>query len=301
MRTFLLGFLIWGIFTIFARWYFFCEVRQVCDEMETPPPATRAMTLNLMDGDTAILEGYEQLDFIIDSTRLATDFTENNLEFLSKVSKYLKSNPDKNLSLTGRFLASEKDFPSGIYENLGLARAALIEEFLESDSLEQERITIDYQMVTGTVLEEPVSFSLYIPDKPDDYAKLQFRFEDMTFSDANFEFGSDVFKPGAQCIAYADSVKRFLDDNADIMLTIIGHTDSIDTEKFNHTLGLRRANNAADYFRELGITAPIRVDSQGELEPVAPNSKADGKDNPEGRQKNRRVNFKLDPIEKDDS
>ena len=67
MRTFILGLLIWAIFTIFARWYFFCEIRQVCGETEEPPAVTRAMTLNLMDGDTAILKDYEQLDFKIDS------------------------------------------------------------------------------------------------------------------------------------------------------------------------------------------------------------------------------------------
>jgi outer membrane protein OmpA-like peptidoglycan-associated protein len=44
----------------------------------------------------------------------------------------------------------------------------------------------------------------------------------------------------------------------------------------------------------LGVKAEIVTASKGETQPVAPNSKPDGSDNPDGRQKNRRVNFKLD-------
>ena len=53
---------------------------------------------------------------------------------------------------------------------------------------------------------------------------------------------------------------------------------------------MRRAKSAMQYFRELGVTVDIKTESKGEKEPVAPNA-VKGKDNPEGRQKNRRVNF----------
>jgi outer membrane protein OmpA-like peptidoglycan-associated protein len=294
MRTFILGFLVWGIFTIFARWYFICEIRNHCGEAE-PPPISRDMTLNLMDGDTAILEGYEQFEF--DSNSISANMTENNQAFIKAVAKYLKENPDKNVTLKGRFLASEKDAPSSFYENIGIARAAFIEELLLKEGIENDRITIDYEMVEGDKIEEPISFSLYIPEAPDEFAKLQFRFEDMTFSDANFEFGKAIFKPGPQFVYYADSVYTALSENENLQLLIIGHTDSIGSDESNLKLGAERAVSAMEYFNELGIAKErISTESKGEMEPVEYNAKPDGSDNPEGRQKNRRVNFVIQPV-----
>lgn len=78
-------------------------------------------------------------------------------------------------------------------------------------------------------------------------------------------------------------------------MTIIGHTDSIGSKEYNLDLGLRRAKNARQYFIDsLGVVAPIEVKSMGKSRPVAPNTLPDGSDNPEGRQKNRRVNFVLE-------
>ncbi|MCB9297603.1 MAG: OmpA family protein [Lewinellaceae bacterium] len=119
----------------------------------------------------------------------------------------------------------------------------------------------------------------------------------MTFSDANFEYNSDVFKPGEPFKLYADSVKTYFDLNPEGILRIVGHTDSIASADYNLDLGMRRAQSARDYFRGLGIEAKIVVESQGEERPVAPNSNPDGSDNPEGRQKNRRVNFILNTAE----
>ena len=59
-------------------------------------------------------------------------------------------------------------------------------------------------------------------------------------------------------------------------------------------LSERRANAAKDYLVEKGIEeARIRTSGFGESKPIAPNDNPDGSDNPEGRAKNRRVEFKL--------
>jgi outer membrane protein OmpA-like peptidoglycan-associated protein len=83
-----------------------------------------------------------------------------------------------------------------------------------------------------------------------------------------------------------DSVNTYMSLNPDSRLTIVGHTDSIDTDKFNYRLGLDRAENTKKYMEELGVNASrIDVASEGESKPVAPNR------TDEGRQKNRRVEF----------
>jgi len=292
MRVFSIGFLVFLIFAIFSRWYFVCQIRHLCGEEPAAP--ARSMTLNLMDGDKAVLQGYEQFGFQPGSFEPV--MTPNNAGFLQKVGQYLKQFQDKDLTVAGRYLETEKGANTGIFENLGIARGAAVERLLEKLGVDEKRITIDYQLVKGSQPDEPVSFSIYTPaqGKPDSYEKLQFNFKDNTFSDANFEYNSDQFKPGPQCIVYADSVKKYLDIHPEMMMTITGHTDSIGSEKYNLDLGLRRAQNAAAYFKELSIKNAINVSSQGKAKPVEPNTLPDGADNPEGRQKNRRVNFKIE-------
>lgn len=290
MRGLIIGFLFLLAFAIPARWYFVCQLRHHCGDEPAVAAPTRPMTLSLHDGDKAILQGYEQFGFA--SNAFQPDLSANNQAFLAKVAEYLKANPDKKITITGRFLPSESIAKSGIFENIGIARAAAVEQLLVKLGVSEKRFSIDYQKVIGTTLEEPISFNLFTP-KPDDYDRPVYSFQDNTFSDANFAFGSDEFKPGEQCILYADSVKTFLDANPTMMLTITGHTDSIGTETNNLHLGLRRAKNATAYFRELGVKSEIISTTKGEEQPVAPNTEA-GKDNPEGRQKNRRVNFKIE-------
>lgn len=291
MRIFLTGFTVFLIFAIFSRWYFVCELRHHCDE--APAVVTDTHTLNLYDGDSAVLKGFEQFKFPYRSFR--PSLSASNTEFIEKTAAWLKENPGKNITLTGRFLHTEANARSGIFENLGIARASAVENLLINAGVDPYRITIDYEMVEGEALAEPVAFVLYTPqtEEPGSLERLQFSFEDNTFSDANFEYNSDEFNPGEQCRLYADSVKRYLDQHPEMMLEITGHTDSIGAESYNYELGLRRAQQAAAYFRKLGVKTTISVASKGETAPMAPNSKPDGSDNPAGRQKNRRVNFKI--------
>jgi outer membrane protein OmpA-like peptidoglycan-associated protein len=295
MRVFFTGFVVFLVFALFSRWYFVCEIRHHCGNEQLLP--SRPMTLTLKDSDKIILRGYEQFGF--EANAIEPVMTENNQAFLKKVAEYLRQFPDKNLTLTGRFLESEKNARTGIFENLGIARAAAVERLLSKLGIDEKRISIDHQMVRADALQESIGFSLFTPqkDKPEAYQKLEYKFTDNTFSDANFEYNSDVFRPGEQCIAYADSVKKFLDLHPEMMLSIIGHTDSIGSETYNHNLGLRRAKKASEYFRELGVKAKINVASKGKTQPVAPNTNPDGTDYPEGRQKNRRVNFKINDVQ----
>jgi OOP family OmpA-OmpF porin len=71
---------------------------------------------------------------------------------------------------------------------------------------------------------------------------------------------------------------------------IDGHTDSIGTDQSNFGLSKRRAQAvAAALSNPVWTTEPNWF---GERRPVAPNAKADGTDNPEGRMLNRRVEIR---------
>lgn len=248
----------------------------------------RAKNLVLKDGEEVILEGYEQFRF--DKGSVAPILTENNQAFLDKIAAHLKANPDKNMTVTGYYRPSERNMSSGMFENLGVARANKIRSELLDRGIDENRISLDFAVASNEDLEEPVSFSLYTPERdvPDEFEKVAFTFENMTFSDANFEYNSAEFRPGEQFLLYADSVKKYFDLYPDKELRIIGHTDSIGSQGYNKDLGVRRAESAKEYFEEMGITVDISTDSEGKLKPMATNSTE------EGRQKNRRVNFVIE-------
>ncbi len=292
MRAFLLGLCLFALLFIFGRWYFVCEIRGHCGEQEEQISLSeRPKDLYLLDGKETICGPFQQ--FLFAPNSIMPDMNASNQAFLDKVVDFLEENPDRKIMLTGRFTESEKSVKSSFFENIGIARAAHFESLLENRGIDQKQIETSGLESSDEEMNSPLLFTILPKEASDTFDIPQYRFEDNTFSDSNFELNSDKFIPGFQLIAYADSVKSFLGENSDFLLTITGHTDSIGTAEHNMDLGMRRAENAKAYFEELGITTPINTVSMGKTQYAAPNSNPDGTDNEAGRQKNRRVNFKL--------
>ena len=96
-----------------------------------------------------------------------------------------------------------------------------------------------------------------------------------------------------------DKLVNVLNDNPEISIELSSHTDSIASDDFNLRLSQRRAQSAVDYIVNAGIDrGRLVAKGYGESRPIAPNSKPDGSDNPEGRQKNRRTEFKIISIDR---
>ncbi len=87
---------------------------------------------------------------------------------------------------------------------------------------------------------------------------------------------------------------QLLTDNPEIKIELSSHTDSIATVEYNNDLSQRRAESAVNYLVQQGIS-PDRLVAKGygELRPIARNTNPDGSDNPDGRQRNRRTEFKI--------
>jgi outer membrane protein OmpA-like peptidoglycan-associated protein len=75
---------------------------------------------------------------------------------------------------------------------------------------------------------------------------------------------------------------------------IEGHTDSKGKQPYNLKLSERRAASVKTWLGTKGIAqANVKTRGWGATKAVAPNSKPDGSDDPEGRQKNRRVEITI--------
>ncbi|HUF08671.1 MAG TPA: OmpA family protein [Rhodothermales bacterium] len=97
-----------------------------------------------------------------------------------------------------------------------------------------------------------------------------------------FDFDSAELQPAARSnlADLSESIREY--DNTELM--IVGHTDDIGEDTYNDRLSVRRAESAAAYLFEQGVTsARVTTLGKGETDPIATN------DTDDGRQLNRRV------------
>jgi outer membrane protein OmpA-like peptidoglycan-associated protein len=110
----------------------------------------------------------------------------------------------------------------------------------------------------------------------------------------NVLFDYDKFNIRQGAADTLDMIATILKDHPDMVVEVRGHTDAHGSNSYNELLSQNRSNSAMDYLLKKGIEkSRLLPKGYGENEPVAPNEDQDGKDNPDGRQLNRRVEFKI--------
>lgn len=101
-----------------------------------------------------------------------------------------------------------------------------------------------------------------------------------------FETGSAVLKPVSYAIL--DKVASVMKNNANYNLAISGHTDATGNEAANQKLSQKRAQACLSYLATKGIAAArMSATGYGSTQPIMDNK------TPEGRAKNRRVEFRV--------
>ncbi|KQR67290.1 OmpA family protein [Pedobacter sp. Leaf176] len=91
-----------------------------------------------------------------------------------------------------------------------------------------------------------------------------------------------------------DALVTIMDDNPEMEIELGSHTDNIGTDQYNLDLSERRAKSCMDFLVSKNIAQNrMTFKGYGESIPVAPNQFKNGKDNPDGRVKNRRTVFKV--------
>jgi len=109
----------------------------------------------------------------------------------------------------------------------------------------------------------------------------------------NFDFDKSTLRPDA--VSILNEAIEILKRYPELKVEVAGHTDSKGTDAYNQSLSERRAKAVYDYLTGNGIDAGRLVGpvGYGESRPIAPNTNADGSDNPEGRARNRRTELNV--------
>jgi outer membrane protein OmpA-like peptidoglycan-associated protein len=112
-------------------------------------------------------------------------------------------------------------------------------------------------------------------------------------ADVLFDFDKAVILPKAQS-ALHDVAVIIKEKGQGRALRIEGHTDAKGSDAYNQKLSERRADAVKQYLAQKeGLSGRIATQGFGANKPVAANTKPDGSDDPDGRQKNRRVEIVL--------
>jgi outer membrane protein OmpA-like peptidoglycan-associated protein len=148
----------------------------------------------------------------------------------------------------------------------------------------------DCPFVAGPVSNKgcPVIEKIEMPKEP---AKVQLTAEEQevinkVFKNLEFETGKAVIRPSSY--PALDELTNLLKKKPTFKLLIDGHTDNVGAKAYNQKLSQGRADAVKKYLTEKGIDAGrITAKGYGMTKPITTNN------TPEGRQKNRRVEFTI--------
>jgi OOP family OmpA-OmpF porin len=151
----------------------------------------------------------------------------------------------------------------------------------ESDGKISESQNLDLRNITSDKVIEGENFNL----SPIEVATVK---ENVTIvlNNVFFDFDKAELKP--ESFPELNRITELMKEKSGMQITISGHTDATGPEQYNLGLSERRAKAVVKYLVEKGIASDrITTEYFGESKPT------DTNDTKEGRQKNRRVEFRI--------
>jgi peptidoglycan-associated lipoprotein len=190
--------------------------------------------------------------------------------------------------------------------------------YLVSDSLSGEdilikQIPIDKRGKLLLKLEQNEKYR-FIISRPGYFANgFEFSTKNMTISDTIFQpvglhnlskqpivipniyYEYDKANLTTESTATIDTtIYKILIENPHIIAEIGSHTDARGSDDYNIVLSQKRAESVVNYLISKNIDPKrLRAKGYGETKFIAPNEKPNGSDDPEGRQRNRRTEFRI--------
>ncbi len=156
-----------------------------------------------------------------------------------------------------------------------------------SVKFQQEGYFSDTRTFNTMGLEEPDTFSIT--------GGLERIRKDKAYTLSNIYYAYKSTKLTKDSEQALDELYSLMMENPLIIIELSSHTDSIGSDGYNERLSQKRAQSCVDY---LTLVKKVPLDrilakGYGETLPVAPNSLPNGKDNPDGRAKNRRTEYRI--------
>jgi outer membrane protein OmpA-like peptidoglycan-associated protein len=232
--------------------------------------------------------------------------TEDNTDIYSVKLPFIKS-PEPWVAVTGKLIDAKTDQPLGakiIYERLPDGKAMGLSQ---SDPKTGE---FEVKLPAGSIysfrseakdhLSESQNIDLrnVSSEKGDNKMRVDFRLKPIasvaieknavfTLNSIFFDFDKAILKP--ESFPELNRIVQFMNENPTVTIEIAGHTDNVGKKEYNQNLSERRANAVKKFLTSKGLhTSRTTALGFGETRPVASND-----DEKDGREVNRRVEFKI--------
>ena len=150
-------------------------------------------------------------------------------------------------------------------------------------------------VTSGKEGERDISVSLMlkpIPPPPPPPPPVEATYVYIRMDTIYYDFDKSNIRPDAA--TRLDQIAQVLLSYPQLVVELSSHTDALGSNSYNDALAVRRSNSAIAYLEEKGVPSYQLVPlTYGEYRPAAANAYDDGRDNPVGRQLNRRTEFRI--------
>lgn len=154
----------------------------------------------------------------------------------------------------------------------------------DKQSYSSERAVVSTEHIKRTDPDDTVFVTIYV-----DLISID---ESMRLDNILYAYDDAALMP--ESAVELDKLIEYLKDNPSLDVEIHSHTDSKGKKDYNRVLSQKRAESVVDYLVQNGIErSRLTAKGFGDTMPIADNANPDGSDNPEGRQLNRRTEFKI--------
>lgn len=211
---------------------------------------------------------------------------------------YLKSEPTRQITITGRYHPDEHN--GSAFPDLGLARAKQIKDYMVALGANGQQITLASSPYPEAIANSRrqylgmADFKLSVLNEDDIQARsliVQQLADEIQATPLTlyFDTGVSEITLSTEQRQLVLKLAQYLDVNPKAKVTVTGHTDNIGNGETNIRLGRERAEFAANYLAKNGLkSTQMVVHSAGPNQPIADNSSE------EGRRKNRRVTITIE-------
>lgn len=273
-----------------ATYWHVCKIKQLCDgpTTETAAPTYVNPPLSIFDGTKLKLSSSFNVGF---KKSIAAPNYANVKKELDSLAAYLKSNPNRKLTVTGLYASMEQK--SATFPDLGLARAEALKKYLVEMGVPASQVATTSKMIELQFSADDSTHgmefgfdSLVIPKTEEALAAAE-KYEDaFKPMDLYFQTSSTNYIQTEDNQKFLEEAKKYLASHKDKKLSITGHTDNVGADDKNLALSGKRAEGVKVAFKKYGIAADqLTTEAKGETQPKASN------DTPEERKANRRVSI----------
>ncbi len=290
-----LPWLIIGIILWFILAFFVCK-KCFFGTVAAAAPVTKAAAAYvwpIKDGNNFSASCNHDFDF--DRNSLNHKPLQGNMSScMRETADYLKSNQDRELTITGKY--SDQESYSGVLSNLGLARANNVKSYMLGLGVAASQLGIASRVIPdgrikNNLVDKGVEFGFAAASGNVDsrLATIKGRLIDAPPAvTLRFNTGDDQMNLSAtQRQDFADII-YYLDNVAGSSLTIGGHTDNVGNPQSNQSLSASRAETVKAYLGNNGINdAKMTTQGFGQSQPLNANA------TPAEKADNRRVEVVL--------